>query len=151
MNEETVAERRARVRATALEEKSFVARDHITATVRRELARFADDTLARSIGTAVGEMMRELELRFTAKLEAATKAVAFRGNWTEGASYRRGEIVSCGGSVHFCNVNGTTTKPGTDAAQWTLVIARPRDGRDAPAPAPPPVVRTVHTAVRGQR
>ena len=80
-------------------------------------------------------MVREAEARFAAKLEDAVKEFAFKGQWTEGAQYRRGNFVSLGGQVYHANAD-TQSRPGTDGS-WTLACKSGRDGRDGRDAAPP--------------
>jgi hypothetical protein len=113
---------------TEMREEHFVALSKVRAMVRAEIRRFADDVMAQAIGQCIGDMAREVEARFAAKLEEATKEFAFKGQWTEGTQYRRGNLVSMGGQVHHCN-DDTKSRPDTDGT-WTLVCRSGRDGRD---------------------
>ena len=123
---------------------------------RTEIKQFAAAVLEPAIGQAMGTLLREVEARLTAKiaaLESAMSEFAYKGQWIEGKQYRRGNFVTLG-SVWHAAVD-TTSKPGSDS-DWTLVIAKPRDGRDAearatngtgaPLPQPPePGQRTVRS------
>ena len=105
-----------------------VSTETVRAMVRAEIRKFADDVMAEAIGRCIGEMAREVEARFVAKLEEATKEFAYKGVWTENTTYRRGNFVSMGGQVYHCNAD-TKSRPGTDSS-WSLACKSGRDGRD---------------------
>jgi hypothetical protein len=52
----------------------------------------------------------------------------YLGVFKEGTEYRRGDIVTWGGSQWHCDKD-TTAKPGTE--DWTLSVKKGRDGKDA--------------------
>ncbi len=51
----------------------------------------------------------------------------YRGVYSEGTEYKKGDTVTWAGSVYHCNKD-TSDKPGTD--NWTLAAKRGRDGKD---------------------
>lgn len=53
----------------------------------------------------------------------------YRGVYTEGKTYERGDGTTWGGSEWHCN-EPTTTKPGEGSKSWTLKVKRGRDGKD---------------------
>jgi integrin beta 3 len=62
-----------------------------------------------------------------------TVADAYRGIWRAG-EYRRGDMVTCGGSGWICLAN-TTAKPET-SKDWVLFVKRGMNGKDG-APGSP--------------
>lgn len=65
----------------------------------------------------------------------------YRGVFTEGKTYERGDGVTWGGSEWHCHET-TTSKPGEGSKAWTLKVQRGRDGKDGKdAPGALPVVR----------
>jgi hypothetical protein len=122
------------------------------ATIRAEIKKLADDTLAAAIGEALGTTARSIEARCEQRcnalqaeitaLRAEIKGVRYAGQWSEGKTFRAGELVTCGGIWH-CDKD-TKSKPGI-SDHWTLALPRGRDGKDgrdgAPAPAEPPAQR----------
>jgi hypothetical protein len=120
---------------TEIREEHFVALSKVRAMVRAEIRRFADDVMAEAIGRCIGEMAREVEARFAAKLEEATQEFAYKGQWADGTRYKRGNFVSMGGQVYHCNAD-TKSRPGTDSS-WSLACKSGRDGRDGRDVVPP--------------
>jgi hypothetical protein len=106
----------------------FVALSQVRTIVRDEVQKFSNDVLVPAIGQAIGEMAREAEAQFAAKLEGATKEFAYKGQWVDGTQYKRGNFVSMGGQVYHANVD-TRSRPSTDGT-WTLACKSGRDGRD---------------------
>jgi integrin beta 3 len=51
----------------------------------------------------------------------------YRGVYTEGAEYTRGDVVTWAGSLWHCNAP-TAEKPGGEG--WTLAVKKGRDGKD---------------------
>ena len=65
----------------------------------------------------------------------------YRGVFTEGKTYERGDGVTWAGSEWHCH-DTTTSKPGDGSKAWTLKVKRGRDGRDGQdAPGALPVVK----------
>jgi len=58
----------------------------------------------------------------------------YRGVYTEGKTYERGDGATFGGSEWHANET-TTTKPGDGSKSWTLKVKRGRDGKDGAAGA----------------
>jgi len=56
----------------------------------------------------------------------------FCGVHQAGARYEPGDIVTAQGSLWHCNA-ATSDRPGTGAAAWTLAVKCGRDGKDASA------------------
>jgi integrin beta 3 len=74
---------------------------------------------------------RTIELRFADQAEAFAVELEFpfmiyRGVWTDGQAYTRGDTVTWGGSLYHCDAE-TTARPGTEA--WTLAAKKGRDGK----------------------
>jgi hypothetical protein len=134
--------------ATAQVSESFVARSSIRATVRAEIKQYADDTLAEAIGMAIGRLMRERDAKIAA-LEAAMREFTFKGQWSEGREYKKGNFVTLGAIWHAnCDTNA---RPGTDQT-WSLAIPKPKDGRDGRDAAPPePEPEPPRTVQSGRR
>lgn len=113
---------------------------------RDAVRQYARDSLFKAIGKVIGENRRELEQRII-KLEEAMKEFTFKGTWTEGAQYKRGNFVSMGGSIYHCE-HDTASRPGSDN-NWTIAVKSGRDGRDgrdAPTTPEPPPQRTATRA-----
>jgi hypothetical protein len=133
----------------------FVSTDKIRAEVWRVLKDlFADDSdesFTKALGEAINNcihdyhhqdlmpLLAERLARLDAldkKIEesearlAALKAFTFQGAWEDGRQYNSGNFVSHGGAVFHANAD-TKSKPGNGSADWTLAVARGRDGRDA--------------------
>lgn len=117
-------------------ELRVITADKARALIRAEVRRHADAVLCEAVGVVIGEVRVECEKRIE-NLEAQLmqmKELGFKGVWEQDKSYRRNNIVSCGGSAFVCVADTTTAKPGTDPAAWSLLSARGRDGRDAAQP-----------------
>lgn len=110
--------------------ETFVARSVLRAIVRVEIDKFADNVLAKAIGTALGDMRREMETEFAKKLDDAVKEFAFKGQWSEGVQYRKGNFVSMGGQLFHCDYDCKDARPGNDSINWSLAVKSGRDGRD---------------------
>lgn len=90
------------------------------------------------------ELVHDGERRITVRAVAGDRVkdlgtVAFpceiyRGVWTAGKTYERGDGVTWAGSVWHANTT-TTSKPGDGSPTWTLAVKRGGDGRPAPAAA----------------
>lgn len=64
------------------------------------------------------------------KLEAAAaeeKGLTYEGAFEPGRAYRKGQFVTCAGSVWHANC-ATTQRPG-DGPAWTLAVKRGADAR----------------------
>jgi hypothetical protein len=115
-------------------EQRFIA----ASAIRAEVAKFADDVLAESIGLAIGRVVKERFAEVDAKingLEAAMKEFTFRGQWVEGKEYKRGNFCSVGGAIYFCSAD-TKSRPG-NVGDWTWAVPRARDGKDGKDYVPP--------------
>jgi hypothetical protein len=53
----------------------------------------------------------------------------YMGVYTGSVQYEAGSIVTHGGSMFHCNVEGTSDRPGTSGA-WTMCVKSGKDGRD---------------------
>ena len=103
--------------------------------------------IVRAITEETDGKLNKLEVQLS-WLENAMQQFKHCGTWTEG-TYRRGNVVTLG-AVWFCNAD-TTAKPGADNGDWSMMLAKPRDGkdgRDAPQPEAPGGPRTVRTMRR---
>jgi hypothetical protein len=69
-------------------ENWFVAPDEVREIVRAELRAFADEVLAEAIGTSIGEIAKEIE----AHLRDALREFTYKGSWSEGVTYRKGNF-----------------------------------------------------------
>jgi hypothetical protein len=105
-------------------ENWFVAPDEVREIVRAGLRAFADEVLAEAIGTSIGEIAKEIE----AHLRDALREFTYKGSWSEGVTYRKGNFVSMGGQLYHANHDGTS-RPGTNG-DWSLAVKSGRDGRD---------------------
>jgi hypothetical protein len=54
----------------------------------------------------------------------------FKGTYTPGKTYARGDVTNWDGSGWHCNET-TTARPGDGSKAWTLFVKRGRDGKDA--------------------
>ena len=115
--------------------------------IRAELKRFADDTLVEVMGRVVAEVYRETDAKIAA-LEAKLAEFTYKGAWTEGRQYKRGNFVTAG-SVWHANAD-TRSRPGVDS-DWSLALPKPRDGRDGMPPPEPPEPRAAGTGKRSGR
>lgn len=67
-------------------------------------------------------------------------ATIYRGVYTTGKTYDKGDLVTWGGSVWHCD-NATMSKPDS-GGDWKLAVKQGRDGRDGQdAPGAIPVVK----------
>jgi hypothetical protein len=57
-------------------------------------------------------------------------AVIYRGVFTEGLDYRRGDSVGWGGNLWHCDVDGTKEHPEVPTKDWTLMVREGRPGKD---------------------
>lgn len=64
--------------------------------------------------------------------EIVTAALLHRDVWRAGETYRRGDIVTWGGSMWHCFADETTDRPGDKGSAWKLVVKHGRDGKDGP-------------------
>ena len=127
----------------------FIAKSRIHAAVRAEITK-NNVAIEHAIGTALGTLLREVEERLASKLEEAMKEFIFKGAWTEGKRYRQRNFVSIGGAVYYCNAD-TDTRPGT-SDDWSLLVPKPRDGKDGKDfTPPPPLAPGGPRSVRSQR
>lgn len=69
-------------------------------------------------------------------------ALIYRGIYTTGKSYDKGDMVTWGGSTFHCE-KATMNKPEDNSGDWKLAVKRGGDGRNGKdgAPAPMPVVK----------
>lgn len=68
-----------------------------------------------------------------AELEAQPRGLDYQGTWDGTKSYSKQQVVTCGGSMWICKVDGATQRPneqGDGARQWQLVVKKGRDGKD---------------------
>lgn len=86
---------------------------------------------------------RTILLSFKQGSEAFTVELGFpvmiyRGVYSEGTTYQRGDTVTFGGSLWHCD-RESSAKPDTIGEQkaWTLCAKRGRDGKDGTIKAPP--------------
>jgi hypothetical protein len=61
--------------------------------------------------------------------KSATIADAYRGLWTPGVDFKRGDLCTADGSLWMAQVD-TTAKPGSDSA-WRLIVKRGKDAKNA--------------------
>lgn len=54
----------------------------------------------------------------------------YRGIFSEGVQYDKGDCVTFGGSLWHAKSDTSTAKPGADESAWTLAVKKGRDGRD---------------------
>ncbi len=81
------------------------------------------DYFARQIAPVLARL-DELEKQQT------EQHMAYRGVYSNLIDYRKGDLVTHGGSVWFCR-SATDTKPGDDPESWVLMVKKGRDGKDA--------------------
>ena len=70
--------------------------------------------------------------------ELGIQTMIYRGVFSEGKAYERGDTVTFGGSLWHCD-EATESKPGEGQKSWTLAAKRGRDGKpgkDLMPPAP---------------
>lgn len=56
-------------------------------------------------------------------------ALIYRGVYTEGKTYTKGDVGTWAGATWHCN-EPTTLKPGEGTKAWTLMVKKGRDGKD---------------------
>jgi integrin beta 3 len=79
-----------------------------------------------------GDKIREFAVTIPAEI--------YRGVYTDGKTYDRGDCATWAGSEWHCNET-TTMKPG-DSKAWTLKVKKGRDGKDGQdAPGALPIVK----------
>lgn len=72
--------------------------------------------------------IEELERRAD---DAEARGLNYAGAWQRAATYKRGDVVTCGGSMW---VAIQATEPGQapgETMAWQLAVKRGRDGKDA--------------------
>lgn len=89
--------------------------------------------LVETLGQLAGDRLRGHDDRLAALEQRlaqveATKGIAYRGIWTEGTLYSRGDFATRGGSCWHANCE-TYSKPG-ESPDWTLAVKCGRDGKD---------------------
>jgi integrin beta 3 len=57
----------------------------------------------------------------------------YRGTYNAREEYRRGDMVSFGGSIFIALCDNVNAKPEDDAMHWRLAVKRGRDGKDGKA------------------
>jgi hypothetical protein len=62
---------------------------------------------------------------------AGTPGLSYRGVFVDGQTYDHGDGVTYAGSMWHCNADGTGARPGDGSKEWTLMVKRGRDGKDA--------------------
>lgn len=62
-----------------------------------------------------------------------TPGLRYCGVWVDGKTYDVGDLATWGGSTWHCNGTETRSKPGEGVKDWTLMVKRGRDGKDARA------------------
>ncbi|WP_430241941.1 hypothetical protein ACQY1M_00075 [Neorhizobium sp. DAR64861/K0K2] len=77
---------------------------------------------------------RTVLLAFTGKnidysVELGFPVMLYRGVFTEG-TYSKGDTVTWGGSLWYCDADKTDSKPGDGSKDWTLCAKKGRDGKD---------------------
>lgn len=88
---------------------------------------------------------RTVELSFKRGDVAIVRGLAlptmiYRGVYTDGRAYEKGDTVTWAGSLWHCEgaagepMAGTTEKPGEGSKAWTLAAKRGRDGKDFAGP-----------------
>lgn len=80
-------------------------------------------TVEMSFGSGEARIVRSL----------AVPAMIYRGTFSEGQSYAKGDTVTWAGSLWHCNED-SVEKPGEGAKAWTLAAKRGRDGKDFAGP-----------------
>jgi hypothetical protein len=96
-----------------------------------------NDNITNALSVVIDAVLKveKLEARVAA-LEAS--GVKYRGVWQAAEEYRRGDMVTHGGSVFHCNAD-KRAKPGNGSTTWSLAV---KHGKDAEP-------RRVLTGVRG--
>jgi len=78
---------------------------------------------------AVGQVIRQTVEEL---VECRLGDFGYRGVWTEGSEYKRGNFVTHDGSLFHCNID-TKNRPGRDPVSWSLCVKRGQDGKDRAA------------------
>ena len=93
-------------------------------------AYFAPANLTNGDVAEILEGIRDRILQLQERIEQLEQKQIgpYCGDWTEGTTYERGSLVTCGGSLWHANV-ATHTRPHVDNSLWTIAVKR---GRDAP-------------------
>jgi hypothetical protein len=94
--------------------------------VHRDALLHAED-LACLVSYSLAENVR-LKRR-VAELEARPM-MKYMGVWVDGIVYEKGQLVTLGGSIWYCNER-TVTRPTTHDGTWTLAVKAGRDGKSA--------------------
>src|SRR5262245_58911503 len=92
------------------------------------IAKFTKQEIARAVKSlerTIAEMQRDLQ-----EMKAISANFGYRGVWTEGSEYERGNFVTHDGSLFHCNLR-TKNRPGRDPVSWSLCVKRGQDGGDA--------------------
>jgi hypothetical protein len=106
-------------------------------------AKGLSDAAMKGIAGALVKHVRDKTAPLIARIEALEKQAMefrYRGVWSSGDTYQKGNFVSDHGSLWHANTQ-TTRRPG-DSSDWTLVAKK---GADAPDP------RRASTIPRGGR
>jgi hypothetical protein len=107
-----------------------------------------DEAIGKALGQLLADIVGPIEDRLAeaerrcaetesklAKTEARLAeveafGVRYCGVWQAAGSYRRGSLVTDGGSMWHCNGDDPHERPGTSSA-WSLAVKRGKDGKDA--------------------
>jgi collagen type III alpha len=100
--------------ANGLDGKDGLGFDDMTAEVE-------DDGRVLVLRWVAGERKKEVRLTLGTMI--------YRGVFSDGKTYERGDVATWGGSVWHCN-SETNEKPGDGSKNWTLAVKKGRDGRD---------------------
>lgn len=87
------------------------------------------DELHELIKAGVAEAIKAMGPQVTENVRKTLPKVEYRGVFTEGGTYARGDLATWGGSVWHCDQE-TTEKPDGPSKHWTLAVKKGRDGRD---------------------
>lgn len=82
-----------------------------------------EDEFTYGINLRRGDQVKEL------RWQKATLADAYKGIWNASSEYKRGNVVTCGGSS-FLALRDGPSKPETADCGWILWVKRGRDGKD---------------------
>jgi hypothetical protein len=90
------------------------------------------DSMVRAVkeyvARALGERTAGLEARI--KTLESRPVLEYRGVWKADEDYRPGDLVTHGGSLHYCWAPVRGSRPG-ESDSWQLCVKRGADGRDA--------------------
>ena len=75
---------------------------------------------------ALERRLAELEARLA---QVETKGIEYRGVWSQGTLYKRGDFVTRAGCMWAANCE-TYSKPG-ESADWQLAVKSGKDAKDA--------------------